>query len=161
MHESSPSMFVFLDEVDSFDSYRTASDIEHSSTDDSSHQFVPPLLEESSDLFKPLYSGSSVTVCGAICSIMQYCIAYKLSYSAIGELLKLLQLLCPTPNHLPSSVFLLKKFFNSFKMKYNDNNLCSNCDAKREHCHCDHPAYDCHLIHIPLQKPLFAVLKSK
>ena len=48
-------------------------------------------------LYQPLYSGAEITICGAICAIMQFCTTYKLSYTAIGGLLRLLIILCPTP----------------------------------------------------------------
>ena len=160
-HESSQSLLTSItsDEIHSLDYFNTTSDEDHDI--DNSRCFVPPSLEDSSDLFEPLYSGSTISFCGAVCSIMQFCMTYKLSYTAIGELLKLLQLLCPMPNKLPPSVFLLKKFFNCFKMSYDYSNLCSNCSVNKEDCQCDHPVYKSHLIHVPLQKPLFAVLSSK
>ena len=46
---------------------------------------------------------------------MHFCMAFRLSYSAIGELLKLLQLLCPNPNHLPTTVYYLKNILISVK----------------------------------------------
>ena len=57
------------------------------------------------EMLKPLYPGSVLSVCAAYCLIMQFAIASKLSYTAIENLLKLLQLLCPSSNILPSSFY--------------------------------------------------------
>ena len=95
------------------------------------------------------------------CAIMQFCMAHKLSYTAIGDLLNLLQLLVPTPNLLPTSVYRFKKFFQRFKIEYTYTNYFSNCDKIKEECCCDHPTCNSHLAHIPVEKSLFAVLLSK
>ena len=156
----STSLFTSSEEIHSHNTVSSPSS-DDNMNNDHSHCFELPTLENNPELFEPLYLGSKISFCGAVCSIMQFCMMRKLSYTAIGELLKLLQVLCPTPNRLPSTVFQLKKFFNRFNMSYDYSNLCSNCDTKKEECNCDHPVYKSHLIHIPLEKPLCAVLTSK
>ena len=104
------------------------------------------------DSVTPLYVDSRISVSGAICSIMHYCMAYKLPYTAIGELLKLLQLLCPSPNHLPASVYQLKKYFCQCQMPHKCCNICSNCQAIKEECICDHQLLNSHLVHVPIKK---------
>ena len=72
-------------------------------------------LENNPYLLEPLYVDSNISISGAICAIMHFCMAFRLSYSTIGELLKLLQLLCPNPNHLPTTIYYLKNILISVK----------------------------------------------
>ena len=51
---------------------------------------------------------------GHICAIMEFCLHNGLTYKAIDDLLKLLQIICASPNKLPRSIFVLKKFFDQF-----------------------------------------------
>ena len=158
VHETSCSLLTSLEEKHSHNS----SPLSDANTDNNDSQhFKLPNLENNPELFEPLYSGSNISFCGAVCSIMQFCMMHKLTYTAIGELLKLLQVLCPIPNRLPTTVFKLKKFFNQFNMSYDYSNVCSHCDTQKDNCHCDHPVHNSHLIHIPLEKPLYTVLSSK
>jgi len=56
-------------------------------------------VEECGILADPIYTGSSITVGSALCALMKFCLHNKLIYKAIDELLKLLQILCITPNN--------------------------------------------------------------
>ena len=112
-------------------------------------------------MLAPLYCDSSISVSGAICSIMQFCMTFKLTYSAIGELLKLFQLLCPKPNRLPATVYHLKKYFNQCQMSHSYHKICSNCQATKEECNCSHQIFNSHLIHIPIKRQLHSMIKSK
>ena len=67
---------------------------------------------ETRELFEPLYQGADITVCGAYCCIMQFATMNKLTYTAISELIKLLHLVFPPQNKLPSSFYKLKKFLS-------------------------------------------------
>ena len=49
---------------------------------------------------KPFHDGSSITLCTAILAIMKFCICNHLSYKAMDDLLKLLNLLCITPYYV-------------------------------------------------------------
>lgn len=138
-----------------------SSNLNSSDEENRDDHFELPSFENNPELFKPVYSDSSVSLSGAVCAIMQFCIAHELSYTAMGELLKLLQLLCLTPNLLPTTVYQFKKFFQHFKMPYQYSNVCSTCNAMNNDCHCDHPAKNSHLVHIPVEKSLCAVLLSK
>ena len=74
-----------------------------------------PFNTEIGDIFlQPVYSDANITVCGAYCSIMQYVTANKLTYAAIEGLLKLLQVLCPCPNSLPTTLYKFKSFFQQY-----------------------------------------------
>ena len=121
------------------------------------------LMEEESIpnyMFEPLYPGAVVTICAAYCAIMTYAITNKLSYSSIENLLKLLHLLCPTSNHLPSSLYKLKKFFQTFTSSYKKRCICAECDhvlKKGESCH----GKNGYLIHVPVEKALKTVVESE
>ena len=125
LHETSYPLLTSLEERHLHDSISSPLSDANTDNNDSQH-FELPNLENNPKLFEPLYSGSKF-ILWSFCSIMQFCMMHKLSYTAIGELLKLLQVLCPIPNQLPTTVFKLKKKFNQFIMSYNYSNLCSNC----------------------------------
>ena len=40
-------------------------------------------------------------------------------------------------------------------------NICSNCQAIKEECTCDHQLLNSHLVHVPIKKQLYSVIKSK
>lgn len=102
---------------------------------------------------------------------MQYATANKLTYTAIEELLKLLQILCPCPNGLPTTLYKFKKFFQQHSSGF-EQRVCCKCFAsldKVETCTtCIDPDNLVHnpempglLVHIPFQKPLQTILSSK
>ena len=115
------------------------------------------LLDEnpiSDDMFVPLYPGTSITVCAAYCAIMTYATANKLSYSAIENLLKLLHLLCPFSHQIPSSLYMLKKFFQHYTSSYEKKRVCLSCHCvlkKGETCPRSH-GQNGHMIHVPIEK---------
>lgn len=118
-------------------------------------------IEDCATLNEPVYSGSTLTVGAAVCAIMEFCIRNNLTYKAIDELLKLLQILCVSPNRLPKSVFILKKFFNHFNStEYSHYEMCSNCKEKCEVCVCNKPSKGV-LVHISIDKPLKAIVSRK
>lgn len=113
-------------------------------------------------MFDPLYSGSSVTLCGAVSAIMNFCTSAKLPYNAIERLLKLLDLLCPSPNLLPKSVFLLKKFFKRYKFEFSLSEYCSECFELIDQCSCTCNAKTrCHIVDVPIKKTLEVIVSSK
>ena len=63
---------------------------------------------------QPLYNGTDLTTCAAICLIMQFALCNNLTNEAIEKLLKPLNLLLPSPNHLPKSYYKLKAFLSNF-----------------------------------------------
>lgn len=92
---------------------------------------------------------------------MEFCLHNSLTYKAIDELLKLLQILCVSPNRLPRSVFTLKKFFEQFNStKYSYHQMCSNCKEECESCVCNRPSKG-DLLHIPIDKSLKAIVSRK
>ena len=117
--------------------------------------------------FQPLYENASVSVCGAYSAVMQLASRHKLSMSAIDDLLALLRLVCPEPNHLPSSLYKFRQYFQQFKGGYKKQVLCSGCHSplatskskcSATECSDTKPSY---LIHLPLQKPLETLVLSE
>lgn len=112
-------------------------------------------------LTEPLYKDSSITVGETIIAVMQFCLNNHLTYKATDDLLKLLQVLCVTPNKLPKSEYLLKKFFRSFKRsEYNYTKVCANCKKDASDCSCGDPSHG-DLIAVSIEKPLQAIVSSK
>ena len=60
---------------------------------------------------------------------MQFATTNKLTYTAISELIKLLHLICPPQNKLPSSFYKLKKFFKQFNVAFTHQKVCTKCSA--------------------------------
>ena len=113
-----------------------------------------------------LYEGSTVTVCGAYCSIMQYAIRAKLQYKAIQELLVLFHIMCSQSSKLPKT--LSKRFFKTYSVPYTSSKVCSQCSTP---CHgtsrnvnfpnCHSSSLIGNLIHIPIEKSLQTITSSK
>ena len=126
---------------------------------------------ENKELFEPLYDGADITICGAYCCIMQFASSNNLSFTAISELIKLLHILCPVPNKLPSSLYMLKKFFKQFNVAFKHQQICTTCSTPIEtgDSNCptctDNGVYNPEavgdLLHIPIQKSLKTVISSK
>lgn len=128
------------------------------SPDDTEDHHVDP----ADSIFNPLYSGSSVSLCGAVSAIMNFCTSAKLPYTDIERLLKLLDLLCLSPNYLPKSVFLLKKFFKRYKFEFSQSEYCSECFELTDECSCTSSAKTtCHVVDVPIQKPLEVIVSSE
>jgi hypothetical protein len=100
-------------------------------------------------------------VCGALCSVMQYCVANKLTYKAIGELLKLLHILCPPESQLPSSFYKFKKVFQQFSNKYDHKAMCTKCGTEKCSCMSRSSSNTAHVVHLDIQKQLENVLSRK
>ena len=113
-------------EVDSeLDSVVIDSDIEESFDDLHHEEEDEEQLDD--ELLGPLYDGSKVTVLGAYCAIMEFKRACRLPFTAIAMLLQLLQLLCPSVNKLPRSVYVFKKFFQRYSSPSKRTNFCFEC----------------------------------
>ena len=112
------------------------------------------------DMFEPLYPVAVVTICIAYCAIMTYAITTKLPYSSIENLLKLLHLLCPASNHLPSTLYKLKKFFQNFTSSYKKSRVCAECERvlnTGESCH----EKNGYMIQVPVEKALKTIVESE
>ena len=93
---------------------------------------------------------AKITVCGAFFAIMQFCIAHRLSYSTISSLLHLLFFLCPAPNMLPASLYMLKKFFSQFRSHHDYNRVCLKCQGTECSNKADHNSDTGDIIHLDI-----------
>ena len=113
-------------------------------------------------MFKPLYPGAEISLCAAICAIMQFCTANRLSYTAITQLLQLLILLCPADSTIPTSLHYLKKFFKKFSSKNQFDTMCAECQLSQRECSCDKQKQKLgKLVTVSLTKPLRTIVSSK
>ena len=83
-------------------------------------------VEIEEDMFKPLYDGAGISVCGAYCAIMEFKRACRLPFTAVSMLLQLLQLLCPA-DKLPRSL-CVEKFFQRHSSKHTKLKYCCHCN---------------------------------
>ena len=119
------------------------------------------------DFWEPVYEGATVSTVGAYCAIMEFKRACRLSFSTIAMLLQLLQLLCPSHNKLPKSIYTLKKFFQRKSNSFKRRQFCSNCKSEYQEGqkHCNNS--ECHslepdtLITFNYRKAIRRVLKRK
>ena len=86
---------------------------------------------------------------------VQFCSRKKLTYSAIGELLQLLHVICP-PSQLPKI-----KFFDSFSQEHVNQKVCLQC--KQVECSCAEvaPNSSARLVKLDVKKSLKAIITSK
>lgn len=75
----------------------------------------------------PLYDGASLNVSSSNILIMQYKMRHSLTDQALTDLLHLLSLHCPTPNHCAPSIYHFKKQFQGMKYPIIFHYYCSNC----------------------------------
>ena len=123
---------------------------------DSSHS------KRSENMFEPIYSDATISLCGAVCAIIHFSTSNKISYTAISQLLKLLQLLIPAPNSLPTTVYQLKRFFKQYKLQYKIRKHCSECLSQIDDCQCAVTSRKtCHFVDAPIEKPLEVIVTSK
>ena len=85
-------------------------------------------------LQQPIYSGARVSVLEHTAAIMQYAIASSINYASIGQLLKLLQVLCPPVNLFPKSFYKVQRFLSSLtqKQKYKRSAVCAHASLRMD-----------------------------
>ena len=113
------------------------------------------------NLFDPLYPDASITLVGALCAVMKFCIANNLTYTAINELLKLLCILCPQASRLPNSFYKFKKFFQQFSEIDGLQEVCTKCNQTACLCEVQSSHHMAHVVHLSIQRPLESILSSK
>ena len=118
-----------------------------------------------STLFDSLYDGAHVSVCGAYCAIMEFASTFKLPYTTVDGLLKLLLFLCPKSSKLPTSTYMLHKFFKQFSSQPTKTRLCDNYHTSlgdRSTCDdcglCKNPNV---LLHLPIKRAIEAVARGE
>ena len=135
------------------------------SIDDSSSDSADDGDKYGEEMFEPIYPGAHITVCGAFCAIMEFKKKCRLSFQTIGLLLQLLQLICPSENKLPRSVYYIKKFFSQFAPKHQQKKFCSICctelhQKKCTNCGCKNHDTN-YLVDFNIEKALQSVVNSK
>ena len=94
--------------------------------------------------YKGLFPGSPISKDEGWYLIMSYGIQNHLSYKAIINLLELLNKLCPAPNDLPPSFYVLKQHYHHLHGNYFSKKFCSVCESEvaskatrciNNHCH--------------------------
>ena len=74
-----------------------------------------------------LYAGSSLTTSSSSVLVLKYKLRHGLTEAALSDLLQLLRLHCPQPNHLPSSIYYYKKHFSDMQYPVIMHKFCSEC----------------------------------
>ena len=85
----------------------------------------------------PLYQNSPVSVETSMYSTYLYVVKNKLSYQATSQLLDLLRIHLPSPNHYPESLHVLKKYLSAMA-SLKITKFCSVCfkEVPQQHKHC-------------------------
>lgn len=74
-----------------------------------------------------LYDRSQLTVSASSVLVLQFKMKHKLTQEALGDLLELLKLHCPSPNKCFQSVYLFTKQFHELKLPVTFHYFCSSC----------------------------------
>ena len=74
-----------------------------------------------------LFAGCPLTTNSSNLLILQFKMRHNLTQEALADLLKLLQLHCPSPNHCLPSVYLFNKRFEGLKCPLQLHYFCTNC----------------------------------
>lgn len=82
---------------------------------------------ESPESPKKVFVDCPLTESASNLLVLQYSIRHSLSQEAVADLLKLLQIHCPTPNTVPSSLYLFRKQFPSLQNMATSHYFCSFC----------------------------------
>lgn len=123
---AAPHDFFNLPEPDEPEEPEESDEFEESSEHPrSSEQSEMPTDSDSSSLL--LYEGSQLTVSASSILIMQYKTKHNLTNEAVGDLLQLLKLHCPTPNKCYRSLYLFKKQFLKMKLPSVFHYFCTSC----------------------------------
>lgn len=129
--------------------------------DESSHFITTDCMQP--EYFNKIYTGSDISLCAANCAIMRFATSHNLTYSAIDDLLHLLNFLCPKPNTIPSTIYKLKKFFKDHEIPHVNQCFCTKCKNIHEECECEEVRSTNigNIVSISIEKPLQAVLSGK
>ena len=120
----------------------------------------------------PLYSGASLTVSSSNILIMQYKMRHNLTDQALADLLHLLRLHCPTPNHCVPSIYHFEKPFQRMKYPILFHYFCSSClqgvsdsdsFCKNQLCRCELKAIGARssFIEVPIEAQLQTLFQRK
>ena len=128
----------------------------------SEHEVVNEDVEKLEDeLFCPLYDGATITICGALIAILHFKTDCKLPYTTISKLLMLLKLLCPNDSRLPTSVYMLRKFFRRFQHGITKTEYCPSCRMQKISCTCSNTSDSDTFIQMDLPMQFRSTLSRK
>ena len=121
-----------------------------------------------------LFEGSSLNTLTSNVLILKYSMKHKLTNDALADLLKLLKLHLPTPNHCAESVYCLRKSLDQFVTGYVHitHYFCSSCTTEVEVNCALCPNSDCEaalvsndswssFIEIPIEQQLKKIIESE
>lgn len=76
---------------------------------------------------KTLFPGCPLTATSSSVLVMQFKMRHNLTQEALSDLLQLLSLHCPSPNHCVPSVYLFNKQFTTLQTPVKHHYFCSTC----------------------------------
>ena len=119
---------------------------------------------------RPLFEGSPITTSANNVMVMEYSMKHNLTNETLADLLKLLNLLLPSPNNCPRSTHLMRKLFDKHQSFTRSTcYFCNNCLAQVDLCtnlecpKCKVKLANCtsSFIQIPMEQQLQKILASK
>ena len=120
-----------------------------------------------------LYDSSSLTVPASCLLIKKFALRHNLTQVAVGDLLQLIRLHCPPPNHCPTSVYQFNKVLGDLKQPSRYHYYCADClqqisgseinKCPNTSCKKDLSTADakCMFMEIPVEDQLQTLLESK
>lgn len=149
------------------------SPLENEAENDECELSSPPSSSEASGPLTSLYEGSSLTLASSSVLIIKYKMRHNLTQEALGDLLQLIKLHCPSPNRCPSSVYQFKKGFPDLNYPITMHYFCSRClhaiddvtvkVCTNTSCNCDFSARDSlsSFIEVSLDSQLTVILEGE
>jgi hypothetical protein len=112
-----------------------------------------------------LYDGAPLTMTASNIMIMHYKMRHKLTDQALADLLRLLQLHCPTPNQCVPSIYHFKKKFREANFTIRFHYFCSKCFQSCTNQMCT-SNFDCigslsSFMEVPIEPRLQTLFKCK
>ena len=119
-----------------------------------------------------LYESAPITTATSGVLLMKFIMKHRITQEALTDLLKVLQLHCPSPNNLPTTIYYFKKQCKDLYYPINYHYFCSKCLAEvsieSEVCKnslCESIFKDVHskssFIEIPISLQLKCILERK
>ena len=113
------------------DNYPLSAEVESYTDDDDAYEeeedTSTDMMRYGSQRHLPLYDGAPLSEFTSSLMIMKFKMRHNLTDQCLADLLHLLRLHCPVPNHCPSSLYLFKKNFVETKFPINYHYFCSAC----------------------------------
>jgi len=89
-----------------------------------------------------LYEGADLTVGASSVLLLQFKMRHNLTQEALGDLVELVKLHCPSPNKCFQSLYLFKKQFSDHKLPVMLHYFCSSClqTTEDDNQNCQNPS---------------------